>query len=99
MHNMRASRGDTAERTPCVMLFADVPNRETRRAEGTWHAWQAALKHSAQTHKQLLGAEARANYLANLDACNRTPRAISVDLAPETAAARKVRCISVTMLQ
>jgi len=58
--------------------------------ETPWLQWQAALRESAQTHRTLLAAEARANHLVNADACNRTPRAVSVDLTPETEAARQV---------
>jgi len=48
------------------------------------------LSPGAASLRTLLAAEARANHLVNADACNRTPRAVSVDLTPETEAARQV---------
>jgi len=61
-----------------------------RGDEEPWRLWQAALRESAHVQRTLLAAESRAHHLVNVDACRRTRREISVELAPETEAARQL---------
>ena len=61
-----------------------------RQDESPWQQWQLALREHAQVHRTLLAMTARANHLVNADACERTPRKVSNELAPDTEAARQV---------
>jgi len=61
-----------------------------RQDESPWQQWQLALREHAQVHRTLLAETARANHLVNADTCERTPRKISNELAPDTEAARQV---------
>ena len=61
-----------------------------RQDESPWQQWQLALREHTQVHRTLLAMTARANHLVNADACERTPRKVSNELAPDTEAARQV---------